>query len=82
MGKVNEYTRSTIEETENFIDDLENQKNVLKELYVQCQSIKDGNLVYKPKVYLFIQELDKMIKDHEVYIDSYYMELEDPPSPI
>jgi len=61
MGKVNEYTRSTIEETENFIDDLENQKNVLKELYVQCQSIKDGNLVYNRSI-LFIQELDKMIK--------------------
>mgnify|MGYP003645339971 CR=1 FL=1 len=82
MGKVKAYFHDKEIEEADLIDKLENQRELLKELYVTCNKLKYQKLIRDKEISLFIQEVDGMIKDHDIYIDKYYIELEGEVSPI
>ena len=82
MGKVKAYFHDKEIEEADLIDKLENQRELLKELYVTCNKLKYQKLIRDKEISLFIQEIDGMIKDHDIYIDKYYIELEGEVSPI
>ena len=82
MGKVKSYFHDKEIEEADLISKLENQRELLKELYVTCNTLKDQKLIRDKEISLFIQEIDGMIKDHDIYIDKYYIELEGEVSPI
>ena len=82
MGKVKAYYHDKEIEEADLIDKLENQRELLKELYVTCNKLKYQKLIRDKEISLFIHEIDMMIKDHDIYIDKYYIELEGEVSPI
>tara|TARA_R110000803_G_C11934723_1_gene315839 strand:+ start:756 stop:1004 length:249 start_codon:yes stop_codon:yes gene_type:complete len=82
MGKVKAYFHDKEIEEADLIDKLENQRELLKEMYVSCNKLKYEKLIKEKEMSLFIHEIDRMIKDHDIYIDKYYIELEGEVSPI